>query len=487
MSMDPAVGDFWEGDVLIEGKTILAVGPDLDADANAEVVQCGGLVIMPGFVNTHHHQYYTAQRSILSDGTLFGSWPQESYFSIHDICTTGRMADADGKVIWDLGRSPYDPEDCYIAELLASLNQLDQGITTGIDTSQSSHTPDHTDALIEGIRASGRRTLFAYSYGRDDQPGYEFPGRAGVSDSGLARLKREYFTSDDQLMTLGLNVDHFLFRGFAAEDVSYARSLDAALIQHGGPSEAAIASGLLGPDCIFIHATSPTEMAALPDAVWRIIADAGCHVSLAPIIEMQMGHGHGIPPFQQSLDHGILPSLSSDAETNSTADMFSLMRSAFSLQRMLIHSRERQGERNLPPLLTCDQVLKMATVAGAACAQLGHKVGSLTPGKEADLIMLDARAANTAGFNNVPGAVVTLMDAGNIVNVLVAGAAKKWNGALVDVDMRSLAHQIEQSQERIFARIRSKPLPVDGLHSKPGFTPPRFGSCCIGHQYILRG
>ena len=482
--MDRAVGDFWKADILIEGTKIIAVGADIDV-TDAQVVECGGLIIMPGFVNTHHHQYYTAQRAIISDGSLFGSWPQESYFSLHDITTTGRMMNANWEVVWDLGRSPYDPEDCYIAELLASINQIDQGVTTGIDTSQSCHTPEHTDALVEGILASGRRTLYAYSYGRNDQPGYEHPGKVGDPSKGLARLRKSYFSSDDQLATLGLNVDHFLFNGFVAEDVTYARSLGAPLIQHGGALPGAIEAGLLGPDCVYIHATNPDPMsnANLPDETWKAMADNGCHVSLAPIIEMQMGIGHGVPPLQEALDHGIIPSLSSDVETNMTADMFTIMRSAFSVQRMLIHSRQGKGEQNLPPLLTCDQVLHMATLTGANAAQLGHKVGSLTPGKEADIIMLDARAPNTAGFNNAPGAVVTLMDVSNVVNVLIAGAVKKWNGKLVNVDMRSLARQIEQSQERILARVRSKPLPVDGIHSAPGFTPPRFGSCCVGHHY----
>lgn len=484
LSMDPEIGDLWDADILIEGKKIVAVGHDLDVGAEVRIVPCGGLVVMPGFVNTHHHQYYTAQRSILADGNLFGSWPQETYFSVHDICTTGRLTNEKGEVVWDLGRSPYDPEDCYIAELLASVNQLDQGVTTGIDTSQSCHTPEHTDALIEGIKASGRRTLYAYSYGRSDQPGYEFPGTISDPHTGLARLKKKYFSSDDQLMTLGLNSDHFMFTGFNAADVEYARSLGAPLIQHGAPTPEALAMDLVGPDCVYIHAIDPRLSAQLSAELWKKMAATRCHVSIAPIIEMQMGHG--IPPLQQALDNGILPSLSSDTETNMTADMFSLMRSAFSLQRMMIHERARAGEQDLPPFLTCNQVLQMATLAGAAAAQLDHKIGTLAPGKEADMIMLDARAANSAGFNNVPGAVVTLMDATNIVNVLVAGEAKKWNGKLVGVDMSSLASQIERSQERIFARIRSKPLPVDGLHSKPGFTPPRFGSCCIGHQYDVR-
>ena len=93
-----------------------------------------------------------------------------------------------------------------------------------------------------------------------------------------------------------------------------------------------------------------------------------------------------MPPFQTALDHGIQPSLSVDVECNMTADMFSIMRSTFTLQRALVNERSLAGEQNLPPLVTCREVIEMATIAGAKAAHLDHKIGTLTPGKEADII-----------------------------------------------------------------------------------------------------
>ena len=470
LSLDPGVGDFARADVLIEGKKIVAVGPNL---RGGQVIDAAGMIVMPGFINTHHHQYYVQQRAIIADGNLSGAWPQESYNSIAgNIWTTGRIGTA-ASPIWDLGRSPYDPEDCYIAELVASVNQISQGVTTGIDTSQSSHTPQHTDALIQGLMDSGRRTLYAYSPGRSDQPGYEHPGTLGDMTKGLGRLVSTYFSSRDQLVTVALNT------GFNVANYQLARSLAVPLVQHQGPNAAAAASGLLGPDNEYIHGTSN-----MTHELWQVVADTGGHISIAPTIEMQMGHG--IPPMQAALDHGLLPSLSSDVETNMTPDMFTLMRSAFTLQRMDIHTRARNGETNLPQLLTCYQVLQMATVAGAACAHVEDKVGTLTPGKEADIIMLDGRAMNAAGFNNAPGAVVTLMDPSNVVNVLIAGKIVKWKGKLVGVNEDKLARDVERSRERIFARIKSKPVPVDGLNSAPGYSPTLFGSCCVSADYDVR-
>ena len=138
------------------------------------------MIVMPGFVNTHHHQYETIQRANNADGNLQWAganpvWPQEGYGTVvQSIWTTGQIQ-IGNQVIWDLGRSPYDPEDNYISELVASISQIDQGVTTVVDTSQSSHSPEHTDAMIEGLMDSGGRALFVYSGGRSRHPGLRVP------------------------------------------------------------------------------------------------------------------------------------------------------------------------------------------------------------------------------------------------------------------------------------------------------------------------
>ena len=208
LSLDPRVGDFEKADVLIDGKRIAEVAPTVGA-GDAEIVDCTGTIVMPGFVHTHHHQYETLQRSIIPDGLLTGAWPQESYGSVvQNIWTAGRIADPanPNNVIWDLGRVPYDPEDCYISELVAALSEISEGITTGTDTSQSSHTPEHTDAMIKGLMDSGRRMVYAYSPGIDRSSNgipYEFPGAMNDTAKGIGRIAETYFSSRDQLVTLG--------------------------------------------------------------------------------------------------------------------------------------------------------------------------------------------------------------------------------------------------------------------------------------------
>ena len=430
LSMDSQVGDFEKADVLIQGKKIVSVGPHIAAPAHALVVNAAGMIVMPGFIDTHHHQFETPLRSILSDG-LLGVAGDNS--STYQGMILGTFAPA------------YLPEDARLGELVASLSQMNAGVTTTVDTSQVSLTPEHTDACIAGLKESGRRVLFAYSTG---------PGTKSQYPQDIVRLRKQYFSSDDQLLTLALGDET------NADRWKLARSVGAPIVSHivnMSTLEPLAKAGLMGPDNEYIHCTRSGS-----ETLWKTIADTGGKVSIAPAIEMQMRHG--MPPIQAALDHGIRPSLSVDVECNMTADMFSIMRTAFTLQRAMINERALGGEQKLPPLVTCRDVIEFATINGARVAHLDGKVGTLTPGKEADIILLATERINTFPMNNVPGAIVTLMDTSNVEHVFVAGKIMKWQGKLVGVDLSQLRRQIEKSR--------------DGLLARTNQTRNFFGTCC---------
>jgi 5-methylthioadenosine/S-adenosylhomocysteine deaminase len=203
-------------------------------------------------------------------------------------------------------------------------------------------------------------------------------------------------------------------------------------------------AGLLRPGDQYIHCTH------LSDAAWRAIKDSGGRVSIAPAIEMAMGHG--MPPIQDALDHGIRPSLSSDVDATMAQDPFTIMRAAFTLQRLSLLQRARTGEQNLPPLLTCRDVLEFATIEGARCADLERKVGTLTPGKDADVVLLAADRINVWPLNNAPGAVVNVMNPGHVETVLIAGKVKKWRGILVGVDLPRVLRLVEEARDAVVRR-----------------------------------
>jgi len=183
-----------------------------------------------------------------------------------------------------------------------------------------------------------------------------------------------------------------------------------------------------------------------------IVKQVGAGVSLAVPIEMNMRHG--TPPIIEALRRQIDPSLSVDVEVTLTADMFTQMRSTMTLQRMFENARAL-GEpyaAGFPklPLLTSRDVLRMATIEGARDLKLSRKIGSLTPGKEADIIVLDAEAINVHPLNHVPGAVVSLMERSNVETVIVAGKVRKWKGKLLDVNLGKLRNDLENSRDFIF-------------------------------------
>jgi len=480
---------------------------------------------MPGFITTHHHQYETLQRSVIPDGLLTGAWPQESYGSVvQNIWTAGRITDPanPNSIVWDLGRVPYDPEDCYISELVACLSEISEGITTGTDTSQSSHTPEHTDAMIKGLMDSGRRVVYAYTGGINrsaDGIPYEFPGAMNDTNTGIGRIAKTYFSSKDQLVTLGFGGGP----GPAAPGADFtgwqlARAFGASIHNHnvGGPNVVITAAadprnGTDWSDVTFIHCTrwQDEPLAQISygshgypkdhrSKAWEIWRDRGAHVSIAVLIEMQMRHG--MPPFQQALDYGILPSLSPDVDTNMTTDPFSLMRGAYCLQRALANDlafpESNPGGLPVPQVVTSRQVIEMATIAGAASNRVLDKVGTLTPGKEADIIVLDARSINTWPMNNVPGTIVTMMNPRHVRDVLIAGKVVYWKGKLVGWNVDALLKRIEQSRERVLARINGTPkvgqLPRGNNSLSNPYRPNFLAGCCDKGQnttapaYVLR-
>jgi cytosine/adenosine deaminase-related metal-dependent hydrolase len=189
-------------------------------------------------------------------------------------------------------------------------------------------------------------------------------------------------------------------------------------------------------------------MTGMSDAGWQYAADAGAHVSMAVPIEMHMRHG--TPPIQKALDLGVGLSLSSDVECTMTADFFTQMRGLITLQRMFVNEAALGGAEDFPALMQCADAIRHATIEGARGLRLDGKTGSLTPGKEADIVLLDAQAINVAPLNNVPGAVVTLMDRSNVDSVFVAGRPRKWRGELIDFDIERLRSELEASRDHLF-------------------------------------
>src|SRR5262245_55389944 len=423
MSMDPKVGDFAQADVRVEGNKILAVGPNLQGGGGTGDIDARGRIVMPGFIDTHHHQFETAMRGWLADGVLIddgsGS-PSGSRTYFENIL---------------LRFSPvYRPQDVYINELFAGLSQLDDGVTTVHDVSQIHHSPQHSDAAVQALFDTGRRAAFGYFESAGGVAGNQYPQDA-------VRIKNQFFSSTDQLVTMIMGGEVYLGPQVYQQSWTIGRQLGLQIAAHilspfgitpildalaqnqGGVGPGGDPPGTLGigPDNLFIHMTGQSDMG------WQAVHDRGAQVSIAFPIEMNMRHG--IPPIhkmQSFKDPLFEPSLSTDVEVTMTADFFTQMRSAMTMQRMVVNQMILEQGNFYPPnqwptptpdklpLLITRDVLRYATMNGAKALRLDKKVGSLTPGKEADIIILDTTALNVAPLNHVPGVVVSLMERTNV-------------------------------------------------------------------------
>jgi 5-methylthioadenosine/S-adenosylhomocysteine deaminase len=411
LSGDPRVGDFAAADILIEDGTIREVRPGIAAD-DAAVVDAGNRIVIPGFVDTHSHSYQGLLRDTLPNGIVDPDYNRDiqNNITLH-----------------------YEPADAYAGMLATTLALLDMGTTTVVDLSQANHSPEHSDALIAALHESGIRAAFGYSRGAG--PHAQYP-------QDVERLRQKYFSSSDQLLTLALGVS------LEPKLWEFARQHGLRAIVHiRFNSEALLALGranLIRPGDEFIHCTH------LNEAAWQLIKNSGGHTSHSPHVEMAMGHG--MPSIQDALDHGLRPSLSCDHAATVGQDMFGMMRTTFYLQRLFVLQRRRNGEQNTPPLLTCRDVLEFATLAGARCAALDGKIGTLTPGKAADIVLLAADRLDVWPLNNAPSAVVNIMNPGHVDAVFVAGKVKKWRGRLVGVDAARVRRLTGQARDAVLQR-----------------------------------
>ncbi|MGB9365158.1 MAG: amidohydrolase family protein [Xanthobacteraceae bacterium] len=461
MSMEyPAVPDLPRGDVLIEGKKILAIGPSLAA-GGADVIDARGKIVMPGFIDTHHHQAWTAIRSSIPDSILIDDGTntpgaQQNYYL--NVLGAGQPAPSTAGFA-----RHYRPQDVYVSELFGGLSQLDNGVTTVHDISQIHHSPQHSDAAVKGLIDAGRRGVLGYFESAGNVAGNQYPTDA-------QRIKQHWFSSSDQLTSMIMGGEVYLGEPTYTQAWTIGRQLGLQVAAHIlspfgiRPTLDDLAAGTggtgnnigLGPDNLFIH------MTGMSDFGWQKVKEKGVQVSIAFPIEMNMRHG--IPPIHKMQSLGMEPSLSSDVETNMTACFFTQMRSAMTLQRVVVNQAIlEQGNfvfpnqwptptPDKPPLLNVRDVLRYATINGAKHLRLDTKTGSLKPGKEADIIILDATHLNVFPVNHVPGAVVQMMDRSNVETVIVAGKVRKWKGRMLDVDLSRLRDQLEDSRNFLYQR-----------------------------------
>ncbi|MEU0880552.1 amidohydrolase family protein [Lentzea sp. NPDC005914] len=356
-------------DVLVSQGRIAAVGTGLTA---SHVIDCTDRIVLPGFVDTHRHLWQGLMRSFCADMTL-GEYLE--------------------KLLWPAQRV-LAPADLEIGTLAGGLECLASGITTVLDYSFSP-TFEHAEAALRGLRASGVRALFGYGEPVEAPLVLDDVKRAVGLVGGAVELA---------MAPLGPS---FSDMAVVEETWALARSLGLRLMVHIAGQEKPMTAlrerGLLHSDITFVHGNG------LPDEELALVASAGAGVSIAPALEARMGHGG--PMVCRTRGLGVLTGLATDTVTAVAGDMFSVMRAT------LLSALLSEGVHVTPA-----DVLRMATIEGAAAAGMADRIGSLGVGKHADLVVLRADDINLVGMHDPVAAVVTAAHPGNVEKVFVGGA-----------------------------------------------------------------
>jgi 5-methylthioadenosine/S-adenosylhomocysteine deaminase len=422
ISMDPAVGDFVQGDILIQGKKIVSVGANAKLSGPApRVIDASNTILIPGFIDCHRHSWEGVLRRIIPNGDI------AKY-----MATTHQ------------GFAPYyRPHDTYVGNLITALGCIDAGITCIIDNSHNSRSSAHSDAAVQALFDSGIRAVHASGAPQTGNWDHQWP-------QDLERIQKRFFSSDDQLVTLRM------FSGLDRMNWALARKLGLRITTEfqGAPSATQLeqfwSEKLLGPDVTYNHCGGLTDLA------WQRIRESGGTVDVCPRSDPQYALGEGIPAFQKAIDHGMRPGLSVDNEVSYGTDMFTEMRVVFNIQRAFATNRRVNGDANAPKLVNVREVLECATVNGAACAGLTPRCGTLTPGKEADIVMIRTDDINLYPSNNAIGTVVAAADIKNVDSVIIGGVIRKAAGKMVGVNWPRLRQQIDESRNYLFEKAGYK-------------------------------
>ncbi len=428
ISVDPSIGNIDNGDVLIEGTQIAAVGRNLPS-GDAAVIDGTGTIVMPGMVDTHRHIWQTTLRNIASDWTL------DQYFA---------------GVRGQLGEH-FRAEDIYTSNLAGACEALNAGVTTVLDWSHNMNTPAHTDAAVEGLRASSGRFIMCYGNSNAEW----LPISPLPTSRDAYRVKQQHFSRTDDLVQMGMALrgPQYATGPVTIDDWALARDLDVLISVHVGdgawgknrPVAWLADNGLLGEDVVCVHCNS------LADDEFQMMADAGCSASVAPDVELQMGLGWLAT--RRLLNVGMAPTIGVDIVTSNSGHLFQGMRTVLVMERAWAHDNADRAGKTVERLpIDAEDVLKFATINGAKALRLDHKIGSLTPGKDADVVMIRADNLEMAPLNNPVGAVVLAGHPGLVDSVWVAGKAVKRDGKLVNVDVQRIVRDLERSRDHILSR-----------------------------------
>lgn len=423
LTMDAALGEFPNGDVHVRDGQIIAIGPNLEAPG-ADVIDARNRIVMPGFIDTHWHLWNCNCRAFVrTNDSRYSYFPLTSRIGIH---TT--------------------PDDAYRAVRFGLTEALASGITTVHNWCHNTRGPAWADAELSAMRAMGIRGR--YSYGGPQRG----PTDKTMDLVDLARTKKEWFSdpaTTDGRLTLGICSRNLVpgqsIRGaisfeIAQKDWGGARELGLPITLHASPKELVFAleqHKLLGPDVQLVH-----PMFTVADER-AILVSRQTSFASSPIGEVARPPTGGVVQLGELLQAKVLVSLSLDETVEGNADYFNVMRTLFK------YHKHRMGET--VPEVTTRRMVELGTIDAAKALGLADKVGSLTPGKRADIITLRTTDPNIFPPSNPWDALVLWATPQNIDLVIADGRVMRSGGKFTSIDQDQIMREMAESNARLAA------------------------------------
>jgi 5-methylthioadenosine/S-adenosylhomocysteine deaminase len=435
LSMDDRVGDL-RGDILIDGDKIADIAPIIAA-GDARVIDASGKIVMPGLINAHLHNWQTLLRGIGSD------WSANDYDDVLHAQLAPR----------------YTPSDLATATLYGALSQIDAGTTTIFDWCHNSPTPAHTDAALDALEESGVRAVFGLGTVKPDpKPGQPHYSQIPYPRGEIERLRKGRLASDDARVTLAMCIlgSEYATLDVCRHDFALAKEFGLFSSAHvwghanrtvPGGYRTLKAEGLLNPAHNIVHGNY------LDDEELGIVLDAGISVTSAPAPEVRLRANE--PLSSRIRRRGGTPSIGVDCNAFGCDRMLDALRFALQSHRLfanMIAAKERPKDM-LPVAIRTREALEWGTIDNAKALRLDHRVGSLRPGKQADIIIVRRDSMTVAPATDPAQSVVNYAQSADIETVLVGGRLAKDDGRLTYKGAGKVRRDADAVAARLFASL----------------------------------